>query len=316
MLQNPAKLDFTKPLSLPRREIENTLRTEIPALVSQHRRVHDNPTYDRSTWKLDKENWSHLSKDQQELIGHVLTRFCVGMNCAAQILPTLEAASKKNTTSDLFQLIYKDMASDISFIISGCEAYLETVAGKELDPKAQTENFNKFFHQTLQDAQKAVDANQTGVGQLKAEVTLRTMYHVLGEGIGALSGIWGMNKALRELNQKESTKLPGLEKLLCQFTLIERRNIAFGLHEMGLQAKENYFLTLTTALKTVKEHRPTLEAMRNETFSRWEKFPFDIDQKFLANIAKKRVMGWVRLFIGSKPRFVARAKLKNLEKIL
>jgi hypothetical protein len=244
------------------------------------------------------------------------------MRLAHDILPLLEKASKQG--GGQYAEHYAAIQEDTKYIVDICLRYRNEVAGVDEDPKAFTEGYNKIFREVLPNKVSALKESLSGNRreQIRAEAKLRTVYHIIGEGLGAITGIWGMNAAMRELqtpssSQSQGIELPGLMKLVADMTIIERRHIAFGLNELGRLSQEAYFPTVLSVLKEFKTDKPILEQMRNETFNRWGvEFPFAIDREQLAGLGKQRVLGWIGKHILTRPGVVPRKRLSSLEDIV
>ncbi|MCB0339153.1 MAG: hypothetical protein KDD53_06095 [Bdellovibrionales bacterium] len=229
----------------------------LPASVSirdiflSHRALHGEPSLDRSNWETDRSNWLRLTPQQQEVFVHVLTRFSFGMRVALDLISTLENAAQIGGREA--PVHYAAVRADTGFVAEACESYRLEVGGRDGDPGALTEGFRKVFETIFParkgDLEKALKT-ATRREQIRSEAALRTDYHVIGEGLGAITGIWGMNAAMRELKNASGGEsvLPGLASLVGAVTLVERRNIAFGLSEMGELAREAYFPTVISSV--------------------------------------------------------------------
>jgi hypothetical protein len=133
-----------------------------------------------------------------------------------------------------------------------------------------------------------------------------------------------MNAALFQLSnpedesgQRKPAKLKGLIQLVGEITKIQRRNIAFGLFELGELAREAYFPTVLSVIRQLRETKPILDKMREETFGRWgDEFPFDINQRQLAALGQKRVIGWLARDVIGQPYWMSRTRLRSLSDII
>ncbi len=291
--------------------------TSIPQLVLEHRSHHGAPMVNTIDFTDDKPVWRLLSPNRQEVFVHVLTRFAYGMKSALSVVGVLRRASEKHGGD--FVSNYDQVHADTRYVFSECERYRLEVAASRADPKALTPNFVRIFDDTFPNLTLNLYRafNKSRAEQIAAEVQLRTVYHIIGEGLGAITGIWGLQKALAELKEESGDlSLPGLSKLVDSFTLVLRRHIAFGMSEMGELAAENYWLTVKTLLRQFRILKPVLERMRGETFERWPEFPFAIDQKELADRGRRRVLSWVRQFVILRPGFVRRKRLRDLSRII
>jgi hypothetical protein len=308
---------------LPLSELQVPSMRPIPVLVAKHREHHGTPSLQGRNLGRDSGTFRSLPKAQQEVFVHVLTRFAYGMERALSALSLLEAAAKRGGRQNPAQ--YAAIAADTRFVIDACTLYRSQVADRTSDPRALTPNYRRIFDQEFPHRITALSEALDGTDrrkQIKAEAQLRTIYHVIGEGIGALTGIWGMNSALREIGIPQNGlskpfELPELSRLLSEFTLIERRQIAFGLSELGALARESYFATSLAVLHDFKNLRPILEKMRGETFARWgAQFPFDIDKEVLAQAAKKRVIHWLVDYVLARPGIRSQKELSTLGDLL
>jgi hypothetical protein len=255
---------------------------------------------------------------------HVLTRFVFGMEVAQKALPELEKCSPVKSSE--FCGHYSALAADTKFIVEACRQYRKDVGGVDDDPAALTPSYCRIFKEIFPELIDRLTAskNSSRREQIRAESRLRTVYHIIGEGLGAITGIWGMNAALFQLSnpedesgQRESAKLKGLIQLVGEITKIQRRNIAFGLFELGELAREAYFPTVLSVIRQLRETKPILDKMREETFGRWgDEFPFDINQRQLAALGQKRVIGWLAREVIGQPYWMSRTRLRSLSDLI
>ena len=310
---------------LPLRELVLPAKIAVPDLFLRHRRHHGSPVLDTSNWQVDREAWSRLPPDQAGVFVHVLTRLAAGMEVAVGALPLLSRAAAAGQR--VYREHYAAIMADTRYIIEACRRYRTEVAQKDNDPVALGGKFEVIFKQVFPARITALEQALTNGAsrreQIRAEARLRTVYHVIGEGLGAISAIWGTSAALHELkapaeNSRASMELPGLAILLRDFTLIERRHIAFGLFELGELARKKYLSTVLPLLREFKDTKPVLEQMRAETFGRWgPEFPFTtIDREQLAALAKQRVVGWLRGHVLIRPFIAKRKRLASLGEIV
>ncbi len=290
----------------------------VPEACIMHREHHGAPKINPELFLGDLAVWPNLtsvSPGQAAVLVHVLTRFKHGLTAAKpalhHLIESTQLAGRCNWG------VYLSAAGDTQFMIDTCENYLRDVANTPVDQGAITPNFNRLFNDVfparismLEQALKADDRT----AQIIAEAKLRTVYHIIGEGLGAITGIWGLNAACREIKDTHGIELNGLAALTGQITLIMRRNIAFGLSEMVALARESYWNTVPTALKELGSIRPILDGMRSETFNRnydsLEMFPFHtIREDRISKLGARRVLSW--LF-----KFGVRQNVRRFEEII
>lgn len=269
----------------------------IPDLYRKHYIHHSFKGLAENLFEIDKTNISKLSQEQREVFTHVLTRFVFGYQCALTIIPVLEEFSVENISGTEKGDIYQEISRDTQKLISYCQQYLSRVCDLEIDEKALTSNYLEIFKNRLPFLRDSLleSKDLSRKEQVRAEIKLRTVYHLIGEGLGSISGIWGLREAIKQIDSKEEHEtLPAMNNLLSLATLIQRRNLVFGLSEINELVKERFFISSLTLLRELKRTKPILEKMRDETFTRWgEEFPFEIDQDQLATAARKRVYSWL-----------------------
>lgn len=318
-----ARIPYDRPLR-ELHELNLPARLSVPEIFLRHREHHGVPVLgdSPSRWGNDVTGWQRMPSRQRQVFVHVLTRFAFGIDAGLAALPLFEAAAKAAGRDH--SLHYAAIRADSIYMRDACVAYRSKVGCVDGDRGALTTSYCRLFQEILpakiqkMESAAALSRRQ----QIRAEAELRTVYHVVGEGLGAMSGIWGMNAALRKLEggtavTGKTIEMPGLCALLANFTLIERRNIAFGLSEMAELVREQYF---TASLATAREFlsaAPVLKRMRNETFERWGKqFPFDIDKGRLASMARNRVLGWLGEQVLVRHAPIDRVRLQTLADIV
>jgi hypothetical protein len=314
------KISFEAPLR-DLNELFLTRPTPVPEIFLAHRQKHGAPHRDPTTWAHDKNVWRHMGADQRGVFVHVLTRFAYGMQVALQALPILQEMGRIAGRSHAEQ--YASIRADTEFIAETCMKYRLDVAGVEEDREALTAGYRHIFDDVFPSRINALEKSTLSDRreQIQCEARLRTVYHVIGEGLGAITGVWGLNAALRELQrtnaQAGGINLPGLTKLIGDITLIQRRHIAFGLNEMGELARESYFTAVLAMVREFRQVQPQLDKMRDETFHRWgETFPFAIDKDVLASLGRKRVIGWICNYVLSRPAWRSPQRLQSLAEVL
>jgi len=312
----PDKAFFGDGLTLP-------ARITIPEMFRRHREHHGVLCAIVIDVSKETQNFKSLTVPQQEVLIHVLSRLLYASTIINRRLPEFHstiARQKQSTIEGAEGDIRSMVAFDTRAIGSLCANYLNDVCKTPAPPAvALTPNFLKLFDRILApqfDAYLAATKSNTA-NPIAAEVRLRTIYHVIAEGLGAVSAIKGMGAALQQLDSRhEQGKdqsgryLPGLYETFQRIAFIERRNVAYGLFCLNrLGTGANYFSTTRELLSTVKEVRPVLEAMRGETFGRWSPFPFDIDRQSLQDQTAKHVQGWIKKLI------IPWAGFKNVESL-
>lgn len=243
------------------------------------------------------------------------------MEVALQALPVLQEMGQLAGRS--YPEHYNAIKADTEFIADRCKQYRLDVAKLEDDPGALTDGYLQIFENVFPSRIDALRMSKSSDRreQIRAEAKLRTVYHVIGEGLGAITGVWGLNAALRQLqntnNQSDAIYLPGLTKLIGEITLIQRRHICFGLHEMGELARESYFPAVLAMFREFRQVQPLLDKMRDESFHRWgEQFPFAIRKDELASLGRKRVISWICNYVLLRPAWRDTQRLQSLAEVL
>jgi hypothetical protein len=296
--------NLTTPLKSSLDRLSLTTPLPVPEVVSLHRISNPVPAIGELSFNRDFACWNKIDRVKREVLVHVISRFSRGMELAKAAIPTLERAASKAGRKN--GEIYRSIENDMDYLGRECRRYLCQVANTwTLDPKAvNSPNFERIFNYRLSNQidnlQRLIaldDNQQVAKERIQAETKLRLTLHIIAEGLGGITGVWGLNAALRELkgNSKDTgVDLRDLADLMGVITLVLRRNIAFGLSEWRELATKSWWSTMRPAIGEFREVKPILDAMREETFSRWEEFPFQsIDKALLAAAGRKRVLSWI-----------------------
>jgi hypothetical protein len=299
----------------------------VPEVVVKHRE--ENPVLDLGalSFSRDASQWNRIDLSQREALVHVISRFARGMEVAKDAIPMLSLAARRAGRKNA--AIYSNIQNDMDCIGRECRRYLREVALTwELDSQAvKSSNFVAIFDtklrshiEKLKSLLEADDNPQLAKSRIMAESKLRVDLHLIAEGLGGITGVWGLNAAIRELrgnSNNEGVELPDLAALIGSITLVLRRNIAFGLSEWRELAKGSWWATMRSAVAEFREVKPSLNGMRKETFTRWEKFPFEsINEDILAEVGRRRVFNWVGNYLLLAGVFRGEIKVANLEDIL
>lgn len=313
-----------RPLDAPLVDLhELKLRSPMtaPGIFLAHREHHGVPVLNAHEYKNDKPGWAKIKPEQQGVIVHVLQRMRSGFEMGVQAIPVVEKSSDAERRG--LSEHYAALLADTKFIVDACGSYILEVAGKREDEGALTPAFRQIFQARLPELiGEVANSSPNRRDRIRAQARLRTVHHIVGQGLGAITGVWGINAGLHQLANpahpdSEPVHLEELKKLIGLVTLIERRSLMLGLYEMGELARQAYVLTVLSVAREFRSIKPVLDTMRDDTFRRWgEQFPFDIDKDELAWLAKKRVIGWMAQNILGQPSCITRRRIRTLADIL
>lgn len=289
--------------TFPLEELSLPTRVAIPEMFRKHRVHHGELDPQSIDLKSDIKHFTELRISRRELLVHVLSQLMYASTTIHTQLPEFYRIARGRTQGSESD-IHTNILKDVGFIIGMCRRYLKDVCHTDqIPPEALTPSFIKLIDRTLLPLFQHFADTEGQTGNVKAEVQLRTAYHIVVEGMGAGSAIQGVNLVLNQLRtarqslvRPEATEmLSGLGEIFQAINFIERRNIAYGLfclNRLGLGF--DYFRTSKTMFDTYEQLKPILSASQWETFSRWERFPANINRAELEKHSRHRVRGWVR----------------------